>query len=185
MAGRSCWRLLAACSLIFVASMVVAPTLLRGQDAAADRPPVLAPNLVPNLAPQRHSAAIAPIWIPPPSLPRPSPIGRDPHAPGVNILPQLVRAAGIIFSGRVTSIGRAPSSFGQAPASTTVTFQVEHVMRGASAGHSLTYPRVGWPLDQWRALPRRRTRAAVSVCPQQVGPDQSGGRDHGQIHDGF
>jgi hypothetical protein len=65
--------------------------------------------------------------------------------PGTGILPQLVRVAGIIFSGRVTSIGRARSSHGQAPASTTITFQVEHGMRGAAAGHSLT-------IHEWAGL---------------------------------
>src|ERR1022692_787375 len=89
MAGRSCWRLLAACSLIFVpsifvASIFVSPTFLRGRDAA-DRSPVLAPdpvpNLVSNLAPQRHSPPTAPVWIPPAGLPQPYPVGRDPHAP--------------------------------------------------------------------------------------------------------
>jgi hypothetical protein len=129
MAGRSCWRLLAACSLIFVG--FVAPTFLRGQDAV-DRPAFRARDL-------------APAWIPPPSLPQPHPVGRDTHAPGANILPRLVRVAGIIFSGRVTSIGRAPSTFGQAPASTSVTFQVEHGMRGASAGHTLT-------IHEWAGL---------------------------------
>lgn|ERR1700722_19895056 len=145
MAGRSCWRLLAASLLIFVA--FVAPTLLRGQDAAADRFPVIAPELAstPNLGPQRRSSLISPVWIPPPSLPRPSPVGRDPHAPGTSILPQLVRVAGIIFSGRVTSIGRAHSTYGQASASTTITFQVEHGMRGTSAGHSLT-------IHEWAGL---------------------------------
>ncbi len=65
--------------------------------------------------------------------------------PGTGILPQLVRVAGIIFSGRVTSIGRARSSHGQAPASTTITFRVEHGMRGAAAGHSLT-------IHEWAGL---------------------------------
>jgi hypothetical protein len=125
---------------MFVAFVFVTPTLLCGQDAGADRSRVVAPDLAltPDLGQERRSSLIAPVWIPPPSLPRPSPVGRDPHAPGTDILPQLVRVAGIIFSGRVTSIGRARSSYGQAPASATVTFQVEHGMRGASAGHSLT-----------------------------------------------
>jgi hypothetical protein len=136
MAGRSCTRLLDACALILVGSSfvvssfvasIVAPTLLRGQDAAANRAPVLASDL-------------APVWIPPPSLPRTYPVGRDPHGhgPGTRIFPQMVRAAGIIFSGRVTSIGRTPSTLGLAPAATSITFQVERGMRGASAGQSLT-----------------------------------------------
>jgi|HubBroStandDraft_6_1064221.scaffolds.fasta_scaffold00088_21 hypothetical protein len=155
----SCWRLLAAVSLIFVA---VAPAFLRAQDAAADRSPGIAPDLAsdlvapvlaPDLAPLRYDSPIAPVWIPPPSLPRPYPVGRDPvvryPVGGYSAIPRssvfqqlvfrrMVRAAGIIFSGRVTFIGRAASSFGQATASTTVTFQVEHAIRGASTGRNLT-----------------------------------------------
>jgi hypothetical protein len=129
------WRLLTVFSLIFVA-----PTFLHGQDAAADGSPVLAPVLTTSPKPPRYSSPIAPIWIPPPSPPQRSPI-----APGTMIFPQLVRAAGIIFSGRVTSIGRKPSSGGQAAASTTITFQVERAMRGASAGQSLT-------IHEWAGL---------------------------------
>jgi hypothetical protein len=127
----SCWRLLAACSLIFVV-----PTFLRGQDAAADRVPVL------NLAPVRIPLS--------PSLPRRSPVGPYPVAPDAIVFQQLVfqqlvRAAGIIFSGRVTSIGRLVTSPGENPASTTVTFQVEHAMRGASPGQNLT-------IHEWAGL---------------------------------
>jgi hypothetical protein len=59
--------------------------------------------------------------------------------------PQLVSAAGIIFSGRVTLIGRRPALSGQDRASTTVTFQVEHAMRGVSPGQKLT-------IHEWAAL---------------------------------
>jgi hypothetical protein len=100
------------------------------------------------LSPLRFSPPIAPVWIPPPRRPEPYPVGRYPvdrdpvgrHAvpPGTVIFQQLVRAAGIIFSGRVTSIGHAPSSPGQARASTAITFHVERAMRGASPGKSLT-----------------------------------------------
>jgi hypothetical protein len=130
-----CWRLLAVCSLIFVT-----PTFLRGQDADADRIPNLTSILRPTLSPMRYSAPIAPVWIPPPRL-------SEPHSfpPGTVIFGQLVRAAGIIFSGRVTSVGRAPSFPGQARASTTLTFQVEHAIRGASPGKNLT-------IHEWAGL---------------------------------
>jgi hypothetical protein len=123
-----CWRLLATFSLIFVA-----PIFLRGQDAVTDRVPVLAPNL----ASMRYSPPIAPVRIPVPP-PHPYPI-----APGATVnqqlvLRQLLRAAGIIFSGSVTSIGSASSATGQSPPFTSVTFLVEHAMRGASVGQSLT-----------------------------------------------
>lgn len=154
MTGRSCRRLLAILWLIFVASILVAPilvtpSLLRAQDAAADRSlvgdSVVSPLIAPSLSPSARSSLIAPVWIPPPTLPKHGPV-----SPGRNglqhlILPQLVRISGIIFSGRVTSIGLAPSHDGQSPASTTVTFQVEHAMRGASAGQSLT-------IHEWAGL---------------------------------
>jgi hypothetical protein len=139
-----CWRLLAIFSLIFFLALV-APALMPGQDAAAERSPAsrLAPG--PNLSQSRNSSPTAPVWIPPPSIPRPYP-----SAPGTlglqqNLFQQLARAAGIIFSGRVTSIGHAKSSSGPDPVSTAVTFQVEHAMRGASAGQNLT-------IHEWAGL---------------------------------
>lgn len=141
-----CWRLLAAFSLILVGMIFAAPKLLLGQDLATDRSlasgpavtPAVSPVLPPNLSPLRYASPIAPVWIPPPSLPRPYPV-----APiGFQ---SLVRAAGIIFSGRVTLIGRATSSSGPSPASTTVTFQVEHALRGATPGQQLT-------IHQWGGL---------------------------------
>jgi hypothetical protein len=148
MAG-SCWRLLAVFSLIFVAPSMT-PSLLRGQDGAADRAPAgglaetnaVAPAIAPNLPPLRYALPTVPVWIPPPNLPRPYPV-----APGTTIFKQLVRSAGIIFSGRVTSIGRTPSSLSLGPdhASTAITFQVEHAMRCASPGQSLT-------IHEWAGL---------------------------------
>jgi hypothetical protein len=135
-----CWRLLAVVLLIFVA-----PAFLRGQGADVDRSRAPIPVLSPIWSPLRHSSPIAPVWIPPPNLPAPQPAGRYPAEPGPVIFSQLVRAAGIIFSGHVISIGRTPSSPGQAPVSTSVTFQVEHAMRGASPGQSLT-------IHEWAGL---------------------------------
>jgi hypothetical protein len=139
------WRLLAVCSLIFIApiiaSIFVAPAFLRGQDAAGDRLPLLAPISTASPMPLRYSPPIAPVWIPPPRLPE----TRYPVTPGTVIFRQLFRAAGIIFAGRVTSIGREPTSPGHARASTTITFQVEHAMRGTSPGRSLT-------IHEWAGL---------------------------------
>jgi hypothetical protein len=135
MAG-SCWRLLVAFSLIFVAS-----AFLLGQDAAAGRSPGLAPVPAPNLDRLHSFPPLSPIRIPL----SPSPPQRYPAASGAIVFPQMVRAAGIIFSGRVTSIGRAPSSSKQDPVSTTVTFHVEHAIRGASTGQNLT-------IHEWAGL---------------------------------
>jgi len=136
---RSCWRLLAVCSLIFAS-----PRLLFGQDAQAARAPDSAPAIerafAPNLTLPRESWPVTSVWIPPSGPPGPYPV-----APQRPILPEIVRAAGIIFSGHVTSIGRAASSSAQGPTSTSVTFQVEHAMRGTSAGQSLT-------IHEWAGL---------------------------------
>jgi len=134
------WRLLAVFSLIFIT-----PTFLRGQDAAADRSRVLTSGLTTSPKPPRYSAPLAPVWIPPPRLTNP-----DPVAPGtVGLQPiffsQMVRSAGIIFSGRVTAVGRAPSFPGQARPSTSVTFQVERATRGTAAGRRLT-------IHEWAGL---------------------------------
>lgn len=56
-----------------------------------------------------------------------------------------MRAAGIIFSGRVTSIGQSASFSRPDPASTLVTFQVEHAIRGTLAGQNLT-------IHEWAGL---------------------------------
>jgi len=144
MAG-SCWRLLAAFSLIFAA-----PMLLYGQDAAyglSTRVQVLAPD--PSSL--SYSVHLAPVRIPPsPNVP-----AHCPGAPGTGtfqqlafqqlVFQQLVRAAGIIFSGRVTFIGHAASSSHPDPSSTTVTFRVEHAIRGTSRGRNLT-------IHEWAGL---------------------------------
>jgi hypothetical protein len=152
------WRLLAAFSLILVAAI-----LLRGQDAAVDRS---AP--VPILAPELYPPAVAPVQ-PPAPIGRPT---RYPVAPGTLalpqvilpqiVLPQIIRAAGIIFAGRVIFVGRAAerleetaaSSFDQGASSTTVTFQVEDAIRGSSTGQSLT-------IHEWSGLWNRGERYRV------------------------
>lgn len=146
---ESWWRLLAAFLVILAAAM------LRGQDGPADRLPILRPNLEPlryapadpaATPPQRDPLRRYPIGVYPfgPYL-----VGRDPPVARPIVFPQVVRAAGIIFSGKVTSIARAApftraSSF-KVPASTAITFKVERAMRGISAGQSLT-------IHEWAGL---------------------------------
>jgi hypothetical protein len=80
-------------------------------------------------------------------------------------LPQIVRPAGIIFSGQVTSIRRADSFAeraeghavllsGESAAATLVTFKVEHGLRGATTGQSLT-------IHEWAGLWTARERYRV------------------------
>jgi len=115
--AASCRRLLAASLLI-----LAAPLLLSGQDSATDR------SFADQAFADRASARAPVVAL---------------GAPGSDVFHelffrQLVRAAGIIFSGRVTSIGRSGSSSGLDPASTVVTFQVDHAIRGTSPGQNLT-----------------------------------------------
>jgi hypothetical protein len=145
----SCWRLLAA-SLIFVVS-----AFLLGQDAPTARSPYLAPARDPNLAPMGGSPPNTPV-LPPlsPFPPLRYPVGRHTVAPGTVALQQMTRAAGIIFSGSVTSILRIPSSSGLHAASTTVTFRVEHAIRGTSPGQNLT-------IQEWAGLWPRGERYRI------------------------
>jgi hypothetical protein len=139
MAG-SCWPPLATFSLIFAT-----PMLLCGQDppyGSSARSQVLAPDL----SSLSYSVPLAPVRIPP----SPNLLAHSPGAPGNGIFQQLVfqqlvRAAGIIFSGRVTFIGHAASSSRPDPSSTTVTFRVEHAIRGTSTGRNLT-------IHEWAGL---------------------------------
>jgi hypothetical protein len=131
----SCRRLLAAFSLILLGS-TLSSMVLHGQDAAS------------NLPALRNSPPFAPVPIGiagPPTLPWRYPAGRGSGGVQQRVLQQLVRAAGIIFSGSVTSVGRASASPGLGPAATTVTFQVEHAMRGAAPGQNLT-------IHEWAGL---------------------------------
>ena len=124
MAG-SCWRLLAILSLMFVASEI-----LRGQDQVEEH----VPSFAPNARMLRYPPPIEPMRLPvSPKLPRQAPIGPNDVA-----FQKIVGAAGIIFSGHVTAIGHILVPSGQAPASTTLTFQVERAIRGAAPGQILT-----------------------------------------------
>jgi hypothetical protein len=140
--ATSCRRLLAAFLLIFAV-----PMLLCGQDGMADRASSRGGVLAPKPVPLSYSAPTALVWTTPsPLLPR-----RYPGDPGADVFHelvfrQLVRAAGIIFSGRVTSIGRSFfSSSRPDPAATVVTFRVEHAIRGTLAGQNLT-------IHEWAGL---------------------------------
>lgn len=164
--ARSCRRLLAACSLIFTrtiftwtiftrtilastifgATILAAPIFLRGQDTAADRSSFLAPVPVPKTRPSSHAVPISPVWIPWPPDPPPRYPGTLGNSDFQELLfRQLVRSAGIIFSGRVVFIGHAASPLRPNPASTAVTFRVENAIRGTLPGRNLT-------IHEWAGL---------------------------------
>jgi len=126
------WRLLAAWLIIAAAE------LLRGQDVPADRAGLRSPTLM-GLPSAPAGTARPPE---PGGVPRASPVALPPGAMGWQ---QIVRAAGIIFTGRVISVGGAASAFGRDAPSTMITFQVEHAMRGTSTGQTLT-------IHEWAGL---------------------------------
>jgi hypothetical protein len=157
----SCWRLLAFFSpsvlrrrvswlicfwLIGAAALFAQERTerLSGDDRVVI--PIVAPKLLPLHGPSPTTPSTAtPVWIPPPFLP-----GRHPVAPANPGLPQdvfqqLVRTAGIIFSGRVTAIGTAASSPGPEHAATSITFQVDHAIRGTLPNGSVT-------IHEWAGL---------------------------------
>ncbi len=136
----SCWRLLACSLLIFLASIFIPPPL-RAQTAIEDHSRILTPITAGTPDPPRFSPVRLPLPI---AEPR-----RMPVAPSPIGLQQIAGAAGMIFSGRVTFVGRAggrlSSTPGQTTASTMITFQVEHAIRGTTTGQNLT-------IHEWAGL---------------------------------
>jgi hypothetical protein len=143
MAG-SFWRLLAAFLLILLAA------LLHAQGAGAGHIPL--PAIVPRYA---SASADSMLGLSGPSMPSPSPlVGRHPYGFGPDGLLQIAHPAGIIFSGTVTAV--SPPSAKKSHA-TTITFKVNHAIRGASAGETLT-------IREWSGLWRRGERYHVGEC---------------------
>jgi hypothetical protein len=71
-----------------------------------------------------------------------------------DVFQQLVRTAGIIFSGRVVSVGDTASSSGPEHAATSITFQVEHAIRATLPNQSVT-------IHEWAGLWSRGERYRV------------------------
>ena len=151
MAGR--WRLLAVCLLVFIAIT----SILAAQDGAADRSPAEGRGAVPIVALHllpRHALPPAPVWIPAPLPQRSFPVvAGNPGLPQ-DVFQQLIRTAGIIFSGRVSSVRSATSSPRPGHSSTAITFQVEHAILGTSPGQNLT-------IHEWGGLWNRGERYHV------------------------
>ena len=144
------------CALIFFGFGLLAlglamPEPLIGQDAPADLAlPVARGLLGPTPANFPYPRPIAPLPTPLP----PHPPWRNPISPGPSHLTQMVQAAGMIFSGHVTYVGRAGPVSGRVPAATTITFQVDHAMRGTLSGQSVT-------IREWAGLWSRGERYRV------------------------
>jgi hypothetical protein len=135
----SVWRFLTAFLLILVA------TLSRGQGLLGDVPD----------APARSS--VRPVYLPPVVEPVAPVFPGTPFRPVPPVItgkPPLVRSAGIIFAGHVTSVGHATSPFDKSPPSTAITFQVDHAILGATTGRSLT-------IHEWAGLWQQGERYRV------------------------
>jgi len=65
--------------------------------------------------------------------------------PGPIAFPEMIRAAGLIFSGTVTRIERQPASPAQPVETVKVTFRVDNALRGTLPGDTLT-------ISQWIGL---------------------------------
>jgi hypothetical protein len=146
MAGKY-WRLLNALCLI-----LLAPAFLRGQDTLEERNPVsnqkfgILRSFPPPIRPGR-----LPLFL---GSPQQSPV-----VPGTIAFDGIVGAAGIIFSGRVTSVGRIPLPSGDGPSSTTVTFQVDHAIRGIPPAQDFTIQ--PFTIHEWAGLWNRGERYHV------------------------
>jgi hypothetical protein len=68
-----------------------------------------------------------------------------PGSAETNGLPVIARAAGTIFSGRVTSIARHAPGNGRAVETVAITFHIDNAIRGATPGEDLT-------ISQWIGL---------------------------------
>jgi hypothetical protein len=133
-------RLLAAFAITLLAAA------LHGQQVQ-----VYYPEVVPAIPPSPDTRFVQPISIViPPVDPTRSPVGVS----GPITTAKLVRAAGIIFSGRVVSVGGRALSHEKSETATEITFQVEHALRGAVAGQRLT-------IHEWAGLWDRGERYRV------------------------
>ncbi len=76
---------------------------------------------------------------------RKSPLLPGLHERSRGSFPQMVRAAGMIFSASVKKVERRPAVAGQAVETVAITLHVEQAIRGATAGENLT-------ISQWIGL---------------------------------
>src|SRR5882724_6712647 len=138
MIGRSCLGLLAF-QVLIVGSLLLPAQDHSGRVTAATDESLAVPRLA-EAAERVLVETDASRLDPTSTLRRPWPI-----APGMIGFPQITRAAGTIFSGRVTAIARRPANRAQSIATVAVTFHVERAIRGATAGQDLT-------ISQWIGL---------------------------------
>lgn len=104
-----------------------------------------------------------------------------PTIPGAFGFPQLARAAGIIFSGAVTSIARHRARPGETVETVAITFHVENAVRGATPGDTLTISE--W-IGLWSGGQRYRVGERVMLflySPSKVGLTSCAGGSLGRF----
>jgi hypothetical protein len=150
MYGRSWSRLLAILFVVFPLAVALGQSahLNPWSDSAkAELPP-----------PEVNRPASQPIvelpnLTQPIALPHRIPVPRHPTG-----FPQIVRDAGIIFSGTVITITRSPAIRGPAIDSVSITFHVEHAIRGTAPGENL---KVSQWMGAWSSGQRYRVGERV------------------------
>lgn len=134
MAGVIGWRLLFAFSLILIVSAS------RGQDIQVSRPYAVSSDLEVRSQGTPASAVIRP------------PISGV--GPVLHLLPKMILSSGIIFCGQVISVSRSGAAAPGQATPTVITFRVQHAIRGAVSGQSLT-------IREWAGLWNRGERYRV------------------------
>lgn len=130
MFGKNYACLLAMC-------VVLGPICSAAQRQQSTRLSPLTPT-IPSDPVEQNSRIIQPTPI------RPSPEFRV-YRPDPIAFPEMIRVAGLIFSGTVIRIERQPATPGQSVETVKVTFRVDNALRGATPGDTLT-------ISQWIGL---------------------------------
>lgn len=137
MRGGSC-----RCVLVFL--VVVLPlALVRGQTGEAQPERITSDQVAADFVRAAAAAVLSRTEQSPQIVPfRPLP----PITPWGPIgFPRIAQAAGIIFSGTVTSVTRRPATRAQPIETVAITFHVEQAIRGAAPGEELS-------ISQWMGL---------------------------------
>jgi hypothetical protein len=167
MHGRNGCRLLVVLSLYFVNTVSLGGQSVRVPDFARSRAQDPAQDFPSARSSLRVPIAVDSERVPWGWEPRRYPIGPVPFPPDASSFSQIVRAAGMIFSGKVSSIAGADPA--GAVRTVAITFHVEHAVRGASAGEDLTI--VQW-IGLWASGQRYRVGEHVFLLlypPSKLG----------------
>ena len=130
MLGRS-WKCLFAVGMVFASA-----NILRGQSDFSRR----ASSLPESTAGSSGVTSAGPLFQPHFPI---APVIPHPTVPPVFGLPQMTRAAGIIFSGHVISVARESASGAASLETVAIAFHIDRGIRGAATGKSVT-------IHEWR-----------------------------------